>query len=306
HFDYVLGLLDAEVGQLADVHQAVLARQELNERAELLDGDDLAAVDLADLGFGGHALDRVHRDLHAFGGDRVDVDGAVVFDVDLAAGFFDELLDVLAAGADQQADLLGVDTHCRDPRRIFTDLRTRSSERLGHLGQDVQARDAGLLHGFGHHTVRDAGQFEIELEAGDALLGASDLAVHVAEGVFPADDVGQEFVARNLVLGVVFGAKADADAADRASHGHARVHERQAAAANGGHRGGAVGLHDFAGDANGIGVGLDRHHRFERALGQGTVPNLAPARAADATGFADGEVREVVVQDELLFGGAPG
>ena len=40
HLDDVLDLLDAEVGQFADVDQAVLAGQELDEGAELLDGDD--------------------------------------------------------------------------------------------------------------------------------------------------------------------------------------------------------------------------------------------------------------------------
>ena len=36
------------------------------------------------------------------------------------------------------------------------------------------------------------------------------------------------------------------------------------------------------------------------------MANLPPARTADAAGFADGEVREVVVQDEFLLGGAAG
>ena len=59
-------------------------------------------------------------------------------------------------------------------------------EGLGHLGQDVQARDAGLLDRLGHEAVRDAAQLEVELEAGDALLGAGDLAVHVAETRLPS------------------------------------------------------------------------------------------------------------------------
>jgi len=36
------------------------------------------------------------------------------------------------------------------------------------------------------------------------------------------------------------------------------------------------------------------------------VADFAPARAADASGFADGEVREVVMQNEFLFGFAAG
>ena len=36
------------------------------------------------------------------------------------------------------------------------------------------------------------------------------------------------------------------------------------------------------------------------------MADFAPARTADASGFADGEVREIVVQDEFLFGFAAG
>jgi hypothetical protein len=101
----VLGFLDAEVRQFADVNQAVLARQKFDERAEFLDGDNLAAINLADLGLGGHAGDGVHGNLHAFRRDGEDVHRAVVLDVDFAAGFLDEALDVLAARPDERADL---------------------------------------------------------------------------------------------------------------------------------------------------------------------------------------------------------
>ena len=37
---------------------------------------------------------------------------------------------------------------------------------------------------------------DVHLEGGDALLGAGDLEVHVAERVFEALDVGQDGVAR--------------------------------------------------------------------------------------------------------------
>src|ERR1035441_2764027 len=306
HLDDVLDHLDAEVGQLTDVNQAVLAGQELDKCAELLDGDHSATIDLIDLGLGGHARDGIHRDLHPVCGDGVDVHRAVVINIDLATGFLDELLDVLAARADEQADLLGVDLHRLDARGILADFRPRGGQGLGHLGQHVQSRDARLFHRLGHQTERDAAQLEVELEAGDAFLGAGDLAVHVAERVFPADDVGEQLILRDLVLGIVLGAQTDADAAHRAGHGHARVQHRQAAAANGGHRGGAVRLHDLAGDADGVRIGRARNHRFERTLSQCAVANLPPARTADAPGFADREVRKVIVQDELLLGGAAG
>ena len=39
--------------------------------------------------------------------------------------------------------------------------------------------------------LADAGDLQIELDAGDAVLRAGDFEVHVAEVIFVADDVGQ-------------------------------------------------------------------------------------------------------------------
>ena len=78
------------------------------------------------------------------------------------------------------------------------------------------------------------------------------------------------------------------------------------AAANAGHGGGAVGFHDFAGDADGVGkILLGRDDWLDGPLGERAVADFAAARAAGAAGFADGEVREVVVQDEALFVSPP-
>ena len=77
-------------------------------------------------------------------------------------------------------------------------------------------------------------------------------------------------------------------------------------AADGGHGTGAVGFHDFAGDADGVGIGGQREHRFDGAFGQRAVADFAAAGAADAAGFADGVVGEVVVEDEFLGGFAAG
>jgi hypothetical protein len=100
---------DAEIRQLADVNQAVLARQEFHERAEFLHGDNPAAINFPDLRFRRHAGDGVARDLHAFLGHGENVHRAVVLDVDFAAGFLDQPLDVLAARPDERADLLRID-----------------------------------------------------------------------------------------------------------------------------------------------------------------------------------------------------
>src|SRR5439155_13814990 len=216
--DDVLGLLDPEVGQLADVDQAVPAREKFDERPEFLDGDNFAAVDLADLGLGGHAGDGVAGNLHSLFGHRVDIDGAVVLDVDFAAGFLDQLLDVFAAWTDQRADLLRVYLDCLEARRVLAQLLAWRAECLGHLCQDQQPGIARALHRLGHQAVRHAGQLQVKLEAGDALFGPGDFAIHIAEGIFPADNIGQQLILRDAVLVVVLGAQADADAGDRTPH----------------------------------------------------------------------------------------
>src|SRR5690349_5710271 len=54
HVDEVGDLVDVAIGELGDVAEAVGLRGDLDEGAELLDGDDAAGVDLADLHLGGH------------------------------------------------------------------------------------------------------------------------------------------------------------------------------------------------------------------------------------------------------------
>ena len=109
---------DVLVVQLADVAQAVPARQDLDEGAEVLDRGDPALVDLADLHLLGQRLDLGLGGLGAGGVQVRNVNGAVVLDVDLGAGRLLDALDGLAARADQQADLLRVDLDGEQPRGV--------------------------------------------------------------------------------------------------------------------------------------------------------------------------------------------
>src|SRR5439155_7549912 len=115
----VFGLLDSEIGQFTDVAKTVFARQELHEGAKLLDRDDFAAINLADLGFSGHSLDGLAGDLHAFFGHGVNINCAVVLNINLAPGLLDDALDVLAAGPNHRANLLRVNLQGDDARGIF-------------------------------------------------------------------------------------------------------------------------------------------------------------------------------------------
>src|SRR5213592_1369505 len=148
-----------------------------------------------------------------------------------------------------------------------------------------------LLHDGARHT----GDLDVHLHRGDARLRARDLEVHVAEVVLVTEDVGED---ADLVA---LPDEPHGHAGDRRLDGHATVHERERAAAQGGHGGGAVRLEDLRDDADGVGeLLLAREDRRERALGERPVADLAPPGAAQELDLARAEGREVVVQHELL------
>ncbi len=286
--------------------QAILAGEHLDKAAELLDRDDLAAINLADLDLGGHAFDLRTSLGHASLAHGVDIDGAIVLDVDLAAGFLDDALDVLATRPDECADLLRIDLDGEDARGVLAQLRTRRRQCASHGFEHEQAGVIRAIHRFIHDAQRDAGQLQVQLEPGDALGGAGDLAIHVAERIFPADDVGEQLIAFEGVVFVVLRAQADAHARHRADQGHAGVHEGESSAAHRGHRAGAVGFGDFAGDADRVRELLQREHGLNGTLSKRSVADFTTAGAGDASGFTDREIREIVVQDEFLLRGAAG
>jgi hypothetical protein len=120
---------------------------------------------------------------------RADLDQALVVDVDLGAGLRDDLADHLAARADDFADLRLVDLHRLDARCVRGKLAAGLAERLVHLSEDVRAAFAGLSQSNAHDLLGDAGDLDVHLERGDALLRAGHLEVHVAEMVLVAQDV---------------------------------------------------------------------------------------------------------------------
>ena len=74
----------------------------------------LPVVDFANFRFGNDGLDPFERGTDRFAVGRRDLHRAVVLDVDLGAGLFDDFADHLAAGTDHFADLVG--SECESPR----------------------------------------------------------------------------------------------------------------------------------------------------------------------------------------------
>src|SRR5690554_4185146 len=261
--DHIGGLGDAGFGQLADVDQTVLGAEEVHEGAEIGSLDDGALVDGAHFGFVGDRADPLDGrfDLGAVRGRNLD--RAVIVDVDLGAGLLDDLADHLAAGADHFTDLVGRDLHGLDAGSKLAHFAARGSDGLGHFAQDVDTTTLGLLEGDLHDLLGDAGDLDIHLQRGDALVGAGHLEVHVAQVILVTENVAEhgELLA--------FQDQAHGDTGHRTCQRHAGIHQRQRGAADGRHRGGAIGFGDLGHDTDRVGELFDRRtDRVDRAPGE--------------------------------------
>ena len=101
-------------------------------------------------------------------GLRVDEDVAVVVDVDLRVELLAQAADRLAALADEQADLVGVDLDRRDPRGELRELAARRVDHLGHLAEDERAALLGLRERVAQDVEGDARDLDVHLQRGDA------------------------------------------------------------------------------------------------------------------------------------------
>ncbi len=283
------------------MHQAIFAGEHFHKRPEFLGRDDAALVGLSDLDFAGHVVNDFLCASHAFAAGGVDVHRAVVLDINLRAAFGDDALDGFAAGADERADLFGINFNGLNARRVRRELRPRFIQHAAHDLEDFAACLRGARDRFGHDFVADAGQLQIQLETGHTSFGAAEFEVHVAKMVFRTDDVGEQFIALELAVFAVIGDQAYRDAGDGRFDGHAGVHQRQCTRAHAGHGSRSVRFHNLAGDANRVAkVFFARYHGFKRAFGERAMADLASPGCAGSSGFSDAEGRKVVMQNKTL------
>ena len=190
--DDVLDLVHPAAAEVGDVQQAVDALGELDERAEGGRLDDLRAdVGVAHLDVLGHRADLLDGRVGLLALDAVDLDRAVVLDRDLDLVVGLEAADRLAALADDGADAVRVDLDRRDARRPRRELRAGGGDGLGHDPEDVLAPGLRLGERVAQDLEGDAGDLDVHLQGGDAVRGAGDLEVHVAEVVLVALDVAR-------------------------------------------------------------------------------------------------------------------
>ena len=187
------------------------------------------------------------RLLRAFLQVVVDRDRSAVIDVDRGARLLAHALDVLAARADDQPDLLRRNLDGDDLGREVGDVVARLRNRLVHDSQDVQPAFACLAERLLEDLRAHPFDLDVHLQGGDPVLGSRHLEIHVTQVVFLAEDVAQ-----NDEL-VPFLDEPHRDSRDGFLDAHARVQQAQRAAADGCHGGGAVGFEDLRDDADRIG-----------------------------------------------------
>ncbi|CAN3989081.1 Guanine deaminase, partial [Dysosmobacter welbionis] len=221
-----------------------------------------------------------------------DEDGAVVVDVDLGAGVGHDLLDDLAAGADDLPDLGGVDVHGQHLGRVLADLLAGLGDGGQHdLIQDLAPGVIGDVQGLLDDLHGEAVVLQVHLDGGDALLGTAHLEVHLAVEILHALDVDEGGEGAVVVLDQAAG-----DAGHRGLDGHAGVHQGQGGAADGALGGGAVGAQHLRHHADGVGELLHRgEHGHQSPLRQSTVADLPAAGGTGGLGLAYGVAGEVVV-----------
>ena len=131
--------VDVFVGELADVAQAIAARQDFDKGAKVLDAGHAALVDLADLHRGRQRLDLGQSGLRPFGVAAGNRDAPVVVDVDDRPGRLLDRANRLAAGSDQQADLFGVD-QVRSSRGAQREVSSRGREIVVSMDRRISMR----------------------------------------------------------------------------------------------------------------------------------------------------------------------
>src|SRR5438105_10740340 len=294
---HVLDVAHAARTHVGDVEQAVRALLQLDERAELRRLDDLAGVRVTDLRLLRQVADRGNRGLGLLAVGCVDQDRAVLLAVDLHLVVGLEAADRLAALAGHETDLLLLDLDRRAARRVLRELGAGLRNHVEHHVEDRVAGPIRLFQRASHDLLRDARDLDVHLEGGDALAAPGDLEVHVAEVVLRTLDIGEDHVV------VAFLDETHRDARHRRLDRHAGIHECERRAAHRGHRRGAVRLERLRDDADRVGeLRRRRNHRFECALCERTVADVAPLRAPHEARLPDRVRREVVVVHVAAIG----
>ena len=125
---------------------------------------------------------------------RSNKDLAIILNIDIGSGFFDDLLDVFSARTDHQTDLGRIDLYARDSRSIRRQFFARLAQHGFDLVQDNIPGILGLFEDLLDKIVGQAIDFYVNLDAGNAFSGARNLKVHITQEILDALDIGNQFL----------------------------------------------------------------------------------------------------------------
>src|SRR5664280_965834 len=145
------------------MQQAGLARSDLDKSTKIAQLGDLAHIDLAHNYIFGNRIDRVHGNLPLGSVWCSHEYRAIILDIDVTPSVGNNLLDDLAAGADESADLVSGNMHREDARSQRIDFAARSRKNGKHLVQDKETRCAGMIQGRGQQVAVDAVNLDVHL-----------------------------------------------------------------------------------------------------------------------------------------------
>ena len=189
----ILDLLGPTFGQLGDVDEAVLAGKDFHKCTESSDRNDRTGVGLADFDFLEHAIDHFLGALQSRFLRSVDMDSAVVLNVDFGTRLGLDGLDVFAARSDQLTDAVSRNAEADNTRSEGAHFAW-GGDGLSHLVEHQGAAILGDVDGFLEHGQWQAGQLEVQLVASHAVAGAAEFEVHITVEVLGTDDVQEHLV----------------------------------------------------------------------------------------------------------------
>ena len=210
------------------MNHAFLAGSNLHERAEVHQSGDNALEDLAGLGILGDDLDNAVSLLALLDVNTADENLAVIVDVDLDLAVSGNLLNDLAAAADNLPDLVHRNGEGEHLGSVLAQLLARFGNRLEHdLIENEDACLVGFYKSVPNHFRRKTVDLQIHLNGGDAFVGTAHLEVHIAEEVLQTLNVNHCHPA------VALGDQTAGNTGDGSLDRNAGVHQSQCGTADG-------------------------------------------------------------------------
>ncbi|MNI78057.1 hypothetical protein D3C73_1344040 [compost metagenome] len=103
-----------------------------------------------------------------------------MLDVDLHAGFFNDLVDDFTASTDNIADFVRIDIDDDDLRRILGQAWSRLRDSFHHFAEDEDTSFSGLLQCFLQNLAVNSGNLDIHLNCGYTFCSTRYLKVHIS------------------------------------------------------------------------------------------------------------------------------